>query len=306
MGFRSPANKSAQIGSIVHKALEILAHRKLSEQNGVVSFFDAELDNSFTVNAVTPEAATEASYHYYVGLKEYDYKDTDYRDCLKLVNNVLLWRGGMFSPLKQKILSAEQYFDFTIEKPWAKYKYGEVEGYLSVKGTLDLIVERPQGVLEIVDWKTGKPMFDWNTGKDKTYADLYKDPQLRLYHYAASRLYPDAKQIFLTIFYIKDAPYSICFEEKDIAETEKMIEKKYNEIRHTQRPKLIYPDWRCSKLCYFGKNSFEGPTTDYKQSICNVVKNEVLTLGIDRVTENRRKADAGSYGSGGGRTTKED
>jgi hypothetical protein len=100
--------------------------------------------------------------------------------------------GGMFNPLNMTIVQPEQYFDFTIDEPWARYAYTlpdgrRLEGQLALKGTVDLIAEENPETLHYTDWKTGMRK-DWATGKPKDWKKLRDDPQLRLYHYALSRL----------------------------------------------------------------------------------------------------------------------
>jgi hypothetical protein len=311
LGYHSPANKKAQKGCIVHKALELLAQVKLAIQNNTGGFSDQELQCDWLVDHVRPEQPEEAidtAYKYYVGKGEYAYSNSDFDDCRKWMYDALNWKDGMFSPLKLNILSPEQYFDFEIKEPWAKYSYSlqdgrKLEGYLALKGTVDLVVSRTDNVIEVIDWKTGRK-YDWSKEKDKRYNDLYYDSQLRIYHYAISKLYPQAKEIFFTIFYIQDGgPHSICFERNHLKETEAMLQQRFHEIANTTQPKLIYPNWKCTKLCWFGRNGFNGPTTDFSKTICQEVAGELLQLGIDKVTANRAKhSNFNSYGSGGGKT----
>lgn len=308
LGFRSPAGKKAEKGSIVHKALELLARRKLAQQEKKESFNDEEL-GSFTNVEMTPEFAIELSWNHYLAKDTgFDWKPVDRRDCIKWMNEALTWKNGMFSPLKRKVIMPEQFFDIKIEKPWAEYSYtlpdgNTLSGYLSLKGTMDLLVEAKGGALELIDWKTGTTRLDWATMKEKTYEKLMMDPQLRLYHYALSKLYPKAKNIFVTIFFLQaGGPESLCFTPDDLEVTEGMIKRRFNAIRNTVNPKLIYPSRKCS-WCWFNKNGFDGPTDKRKESICHIVKQEIVQLGIDKVMKNRAKPGAfTSYGDGGGTT----
>jgi hypothetical protein len=306
LDFRSPANKKAQKGTIVHKALEILAKLKLAKQEGKDNVYDEELNEHFNIGSCTPDIAIELVFWHYRAKKEYEYEEKDLNDCKKWLSEALLWKNGMFSPLKMNILSPEQYFDFEIKQPWAFYKYTledgtKLEGYLAIKGTLDLVVERDKNTIEVVDWKTGVRI-NWNTKKPKEYEDFYNDPQLLLYYYAAHKLYPKIKHIFLTIFWLQDGgPFTICFQPKDLKRTENLIKDRFISIKRTDKPKLIYPHFKCN-WCHFKKNSFNGPTNDYNESICKTVKDEVIELGIDKVTALRGKSITfNKYGAGGGK-----
>lgn len=307
LSYHSPANKAAQKGSIVHKAMEVLAQLKLARQRKEQSFYNQELKHEFDVVTCTPGLAIELAYKHYTALGEYEYTDDDYTDCRNWMWGFLLWNNGMFSPLKVDVIAAEQYFDITIKEEWAKYYYrlpdGKVlEGYLGLKGTLDLVTKQSKNVIEIIDWKTGSKR-DWIAGKNKTYEDLHNDPQFRLYHYAATKLYPKANEIFFTIFYVKDGgPQSLCFQKTDLIQTEKMIRERFETIKNTYKPKLIWPNKRCG-WCYFSNHNHANKVCEYNDSICNQTRKEIVKLGIDKVTAIRNKdVTFNSYNEGGGKT----
>jgi ATP-dependent helicase/DNAse subunit B len=306
LGFHSPANKSAQKGSIVHKALELLAKLKLALQQGKEGFSDSELESDFCVDKLTPDTAIEYAYKHYANKEEFEYEKKDFADCRKWMWEALLWKNGMFSPLKMDIVSPEQFFDFEIREPWAEFSYklpgGEkLEGYLSLKGTLDLVVQRKPNVYEIIDWKTGR-RWDWNKEKSKEYEDFFNDPQLLMYHYAACRVYPKIDNIFVSIFWLQSgSPFSICLQRSDLGRTTDMLKKRFMAIKNTYKPQAIFPHYKC-KWCHFSKNSFEGPVDNYQESICKQTRDEVHQLGIDKVTAFRAKAGAfHAYAEGGGR-----
>lgn len=316
LGYQSPANKKAEKGTITHKALELLAHYKKCQQEGKTSFFDEELKLEFILTEMTPEKCINLAYAHFSAKTAhlYSWDNTDLRDCNKWLQKALTFNGGMFSPLLRQVIVPEQYFDFEIVKPWSKYSFtlpdGEkLEGYLGLKGTVDLIVKVPgyPNMIELIDWKTGAYRKDINTGKVKEYSDFQKDPQLRIYHYALHYLYPNVEQIMITIFYINaGGPFSLCFTKDDLKATEKMLQKKFEVIKNTVRPKLIYPHFlKCKKLCWFYKHDVDNqPVDDYKKSCCKVVKDELVQLGMDKVLVKRAQRSFTEYGGGGGRYTK--
>ncbi len=311
LGWRSPANKKASKGTIVHKSLELLAQYKLAKQQYKDSFTNDEL-GKFFLTEISPDICIELAFHHIAKLEpHYDWDDDDFAEVKKWMWVALNYRDGMFNPLKQDVVQPEQYFDITFEDSWAHYDYklpdgNNLKGQLGMKGTLDLIAKLDKNTYELIDYKTGKRM-DWNTGEEKTYDKLCKDPQLRMYHYAASRLFPEIEQIIVTIFYISDGgAISMNFTPDDLKATEEMIRKRFNLIRNTFKPKKIYPNWKCTKLCYFGKHDIEGKPIgkdDYKEkSACTVIGKDLLTLGMDRVMLKHSKSDVTEYGSGGGRS----
>lgn len=311
LGWRSPANKKASKGTIVHKALEMLAQYKLAKQLRQDHFINDELGKFFLVE-ISPDICIELAYHHVSELEpEYKWEEDDFTECRKWMWNALLYNKGMFNPLKQDIVQPEKYFDITFNDSWAYYDYKmpdgtNLKGQFGMKGTLDLIAKLDDKTYELIDYKTGRRM-DWNTGEEKTYEKLCKDHQLRMYHYAASQMFPEIEQIIVTIFYIQDGgAISMNFTRKDLVATEEMLRKRFNLIRNTYKPKRIYPNWKCTKLCWFGKHDLNGQpisSDDYKEkSVCTNIANDLLTLGMDRVMIKHGKSAVTSYGSGGGRT----
>ena len=79
---------------------------------------------------------------------------------------------------------------------------------------------------------TGRRL-DWATGQEKTQEKLENDPQLRIYHYAVSHLYPEIDHIIFTIYFINDGgPFSICFDKSDIPRTEDMLRQKFEIVKN--------------------------------------------------------------------------
>ena len=238
----------------------------------------------------------EQVYNYYSSAFDYhDWKALDLKHCKDWTWKALQLNDGMFDPRKRTIVDAEPHFDFEIDEDWADYEYevnGEkISGKLGMKGTIDLITKVDNGFYEIIDWKTGKRL-DWATGKQKTYEKLQDDPQLRIYHYAASVLYPDVDNIMITIYFINDGgPFSLCFDRSDIPRTKEIIREKFEKIKSTRIPRLS-KSWKCTKLCHQGKTTFEG--THIKPQLnsygevmtkCQQVHQAIELHGIDVVSQ---------------------
>jgi hypothetical protein len=300
LGLEDKPGKAARKGTCVHKALELLARRKLAEQNGDGGFYEPEVGREFARGQPSPEEAIDVAYGHYA---EPPWTAADRRDCEAWMREALGWGGGEFSPLKREIVAPERYFDITVPHRWAAYSYdvpgvGLLRGQLAVRGTMDLVTRVAPGVLEYIDWKTGRRL-DWATGKEKTIASLRDDPQFLLYYYALRKLYPGEEVIF-TVFYTKDGgPFTVCFGEEDLPRAEAMIRSQFEKIRGDSRPRLIAPSWKCERLCRFFRDDYQGSG----QSTCEHFRREVVSLGVDRVTA--KYADlkkAMAYGDGGGVT----
>ena len=298
LGWRGLSGQKADKGTITHKVLEILAIIKQAQQNKQNNVED-DVIGDIDVNNYNLNTIVEKVYNYYSSkTPHHKWTIKDYKDCHAWVYKAIEFNDGMFDPRNRNILQPEQHFDFVIDKPWAKYSYdllnGEsIDGQLALKGTIDLITLVNDDTIEIIDWKTGRRL-DWATGQEKTQEKLEKDPQLRIYHYAIKHLYPHIKHIIFSIYFINDGgPFSICFDDSDLALTEDMLRQKFEIIKHCKKPKLN-KSWMCSKLCHFGKTNFENtciePIVEYRDNQvcqkgtcmtkCEQIKHDIELYGI--------------------------
>lgn len=298
LGWRGPSNQKADKGTIVHKVLEILAFiKKGCQENN--NYIEDNIAGKINTKKYDIEQIFEDTYNHYINNSSHHiWKEKDKKDCLAWVYKTLELNNGMFDPRNREIVCPEQKFDFTIDKPWAKYKFetdeGLLEGNLAIKGTIDLITKIDDNFYEIIDWKTGKRL-NWATGKQKTQECLENDPQLMIYHYAVSHLYPEVENIMITINFINDGgPFSMCFQKSDLLKTEIMLRNKFEKIKTVKRPHLN-KSWMCKKLCHFGKTTFENShlnaleeyrdhqTTPKEQIMCKCeqIAHDVQLLGID-------------------------
>lgn len=319
LGFPDrPHNLKADKGNATHKALELLARKKLAQQRGETVFSSEEPVGTHVVSSFTPDDALDIGWNYYTKVRapHWDWTSADYRDCKKWMHAALEYNDGMFSPLKRTVLQPEQYFDFIVEADWAKYRhrnpFGDdpqyIEGHLGLKGTVDLVcaVDNCEDVVEYIDWKTGARKC-WVTGTMKDYGKLRDDPQLRLYHYALSRLYPKARSIIMTIFFLADGgPFSLPFSREDLAVTEQMLAKRLRDISENELPKRIKPNFRCG-WCFYEKSKFVHPDgREDEKNICDYMHGELLQLGLNRCTGKYGSMKAvGTYSEGGGRTNRD-
>ena len=306
LGWRMPANIKADMGTIVHKVLEILAIYKKSQQDGLDYFEDVEIygNRKPKNNKIDVDKLISKVYIYYTKKLNHHVWTEEHFDTIKSwVWKALTFNNGMFDPRKLLIKHPEMEFNFDINEPWAKYSYSHqgsiIEGNLALKGTIDLIVEHAPGYYEIIDWKTGK-RYDWAKDEEKSHEKLNKDPQLMLYHYAACKILPDVQQVMVTINFINDGgPFTVSFDNETIIKTEKMLRDKFEKIKQTQIPQLNR-SWKCTKLCAAGKNTFEGTsikpivegrvgktTSQYSiMSRCEQTLYQIEKRGIDWVQEN--------------------
>jgi CRISPR/Cas system-associated exonuclease Cas4 (RecB family) len=309
LGWRGPSGFKAVKGTIMHKVLELLAIIKKAQQDNLTHVVDDEILGQIDVNNYKLNVMIEKVYKYYSEANSHHtWTVKDYKECYNWVYKAIEFNNGMFDPRNCTILQPEQRFDLIIEKPWAKYEYNIdgkiIDGYLGLKGTIDLITTVDDKTVEVVDYKSGKRL-DWATGQEKTQEKLEKDAQLRIYHYAVKKLYPHIDTVIFTIYYVNDGgPFSMVFHDSDLAETENMLRKKFEIIKNSRRPKLN-KSWMCNKLCHFGKTTFENsiiePQIEYRDgqtcqkgsvmSKCEQVKHDLELYGIDATMDIYKNPD---------------
>ena len=241
--------------------------------------------------------------NYYSNKSKYKWAPADFKKVKNWVWIVLEYNNGMYDPRNQEILQPEQNFDFLIEEEWAKYSYklpnGKIlDGQLAIKGTIDLtIIDRAYDIIEVIDYKTGQRK-DWATGEIKDYKKLQQDKQLMLYYYAIHRLYPWAKSIILTIFFIRDGgPFSICFEPHQLKDIEQDIKNTFERIQNWNVPKMCDPyqkDFKCTKLCDYYKMQLDGT------NFCKAINERLKTQGQEQVMKDfMRIENLGKYSAPG-------
>jgi hypothetical protein len=315
LGWRGNSGKKADKGTIVHKVLEISALAKKGLQNGRKTFTDSQIGRVQTSNykASYLNKIIDKVYEYYTSrTPHHKWVPLDLKHCRKWVWKIFDDHEGIFDPKNRLVVDAEPHFDFEIEEDWAKYDYTlddgtQLEGNLSLKGTIDLITDVGDDTYEVIDWKTGRRL-DWATGKEKTPAKLQKDPQLRMYHLAVKKLYPHVKSFLITIHFMNDGgPFTLHFQDSDVEETLEMIRAKFEVIKNTNAPQQIFT-WKCSKLCPAGKTTYENTSIDPMYNSfggcinkCDQTMSAIKENGIEWVTQNYMSPDhtIGKYNAPG-------
>jgi hypothetical protein len=249
----------------------------------------AKLDyGQIRYGAVIVNKLIVAAYDYFskVVSPHHPWTRASFLQCYNCVWMALEQNNRHYDPRFRKIISPEQKFDLKIEEDWAKYSYfyqgKQIDGYLGLKGTIDLITEVNEDTIEVVDWKFGK-MFNWGKNVPKTYESLQKDKQLMFYYYAIRKILPQYKNIVLTINFIRDGgAQPIPFDDSILEETENMIRDTFLDIKNKEMPKRLdptYQDHRCKLFCPFYKRKVDG--TNY----CKHITEKIEDFGIDYVTE---------------------
>lgn len=305
LGWRSKSGKRAIMGTMAHKVMEILAgFKKFQQDKPRNKYLKVEDDKCGSLRVHRDELLTDGLIDDLTDLSIKAYSaDTDHKFYRKerqevrdTIETFLTWNNGQFDPRLRNVYFPEPHFDIAIEEDWAKFEYelnGKmVEGQLAIKGTIDLVTLVTDDTIEVVDWKTGRRL-NWATDEEKTYEKMKNDPQLLLYFYAMSKMFPEFKNRIMSIFFYKDTegepdptPYSFCFTEEDETRFLGMLREQVEKIRQNEAPQVLDPsrnDFRCKYLCHFCKNSFEGET----DSMCITIEKELHQIGMEEVIKKR-------------------
>lgn len=308
LGMKSPSGLAASKGTVFHRAMQILADKKKAQQEGKKKLKNDDIIDMTFAQCDDIEYITKVCFDHYKKIDNPNLASKDLREITKWVHAALAYDDGSLDPRKKDIFATELFFDFEIKKDWAKYDYDiggqKISGYLSLKGTVDLIINEGNNYLQVCDYKSGRRL-DWATGKEKTHADLQKDKQLLFYYYALKNVYPD-KDFYMSIFYLNDGGlFDLVFDDSDYEKAEKMIRNRFEYIKSVELPKQISTDqenWKCKRLCKFSQIHKESG-----QTICNHFHDMIKLHGIEKVTADYANIPSLlSYGSGGGRKAKDD
>jgi len=303
MGYKGPANKKAEAGNIIHKAMEGVALYQLGKQQNLTSMEYPEMEPLDLTKPIDFHKIFADSFSFYANKSEHSYTDEDREEYWNWFQDCLNYKNGFYSPLNNKVFGVEQSFDIEIKKDWAKYKFdlgpNKYEGYLRLKGNIDLILDHGD-YLEALDYKTASRRNDWNKDYDneKGFNEFLKDPQLCIYYYALAHLYPD-KEFMMSIFYVRaGGVFSMPFDRSNLPVIEEMIKNRFQEIKQTQTPALLSRNrkhWKCKSLCFASKVLGQN-------SLCEHVANEVKTKGLKQaIIDNTVPGfDLSDYGYGGG------
>lgn len=302
LGHQSDSGKKAELGTIVHKTLEVLAGLKKAAQESTPrqkyievnddAIDKYRIDKKYLLSDEIVNDILEKSFASYTSKSKHDWAKADFKECERLVWTTLKFNHGQFDPRFRDIIDPEPHFDIAIDEDWAKFTYeidGKmVEGRLAIKGTIDLVTKVSDDTIEVIDWKTGRRL-DWATGEEKDSLKLSKDAQLLLYNYAISKLYPEYKQSIMTIYFIKDGgPFSLCFDKSDQEKFLKMLKTRFEQIKANNAPKPVDPTrthWKCTKLCHFCKNNWPGSD----KNMCMYIEEYLKKHGMEKTIKDCTK-----------------
>jgi len=163
-----------------------------------------------------------------------------------------------------KIIGVEQKADIS----WGH----DVDGQdIKMNGFIDLVVEYDSETLIIVDYKTGYSI--------PNHEDFIGDLQPRMYSYAAKKLFPQYKYIWVQFDYFRGIPMEYAFTGADDEKTRVEVVELYNRVKKARTIKRRANDHYCKHLC--NRPLCDEKWEELKQGIDGSNPNK-----IDRVKEN--------------------
>lgn len=185
IGLKSRSNVAATKGTVVHRALQTLGDKNLAIQAGKKTI-DFEGKRLHIDKCDDIAHITKLAFDHYTKLNtDLTLSHLDLRDCIAWVNKTIEFNNGQLDPRKQNVYATELFFDFEIKRDWARYRHelnGKmVEGYLGVKGTIDLITKEGENYYGVLDYKglpidTQIPTLNgWTTMGDLKIGDFVFD-----------------------------------------------------------------------------------------------------------------------------------
>jgi len=255
--MESRSGKSAVLGNVVHKALEWI---------GLLAKRDKQIDIEWLIERAWDEIVSQNEH---LGLKRINRngESADFKFCRICIEKVL--DAPPYNPQELKVLDVEKRFDISMPgKIWKT-----PQGQFRITGYIDLVHEIDDNTIEIVDWKTGKRS-DYGSTKPKDFYDILKDAQPRIYHFAASQLYPKYSNVIVTFYYINDGgPIMLPYSQDDMIMTVGAIWRVFKKI---QNDSVVTRNitWRCPKFCQFGR-----------MNVCDSAWADMSSHGFDFISQ---------------------
>jgi len=253
LGLRFPSGPSAISGTIFHEIMEELAHNKDADLDELTErIYKKHIDQidpariPKTYQRKTPESSVRT----WVPLKKVK----------NSIVNVMSMSPRSFDVRHMDVLRTELKFDVEIKEPWANYSFElrgkHHEGYLRLKGSIDLVIRNENGELEIIDWKSGRSE-DMSTGEPKTFESYCEDMQMALYSYVC-RKYLGLDISYTTLVFLNEGQcFSVQFDDDLVEERIKTI---WQEIQSCDRP-TKNDSLFCQRFCPYSKSCFDVITT---------------------------------------------
>jgi len=216
MRFNFKETYAAKLGSHMHEIFEKIAKKDLTQETWEEWSKKQESSLYALAKVKYPECENIA--------------EQVHLDCFGLFR-CLFGRDPIFNPLESgiKIIGIEQRFKETFK--------GVV-----IKGFIDLVLEWDKDTIEVYDYKTGS----WTL----SYSDACKDLQVLMYYIAAKLLWPQYKNVLVTLDYLQRKPLTVALGELHVEKATRKLKALWRLIKANNKPKRHKePIWICNAFC---------------------------------------------------------
>lgn len=185
-GYKDKSNLKAVLGTIFHRVMQVLGDKKIAIKNGKKKVINDDIPSYTLKQCDDLDKVTEDCFKYYTAMETtLVFDDKNLRDVKSWVKKAVEYDDGKLDPRNQDIETTEKYFEIEIDKPWAKYSYdignSKIEGHLTLKGTIDVIIKEEEEYFQVLDYK-GLPVDTpiptpngWSTMGDLAVGDVVFD-----------------------------------------------------------------------------------------------------------------------------------
>lgn len=263
VGLESKAGKAALQGTIVHKALQMIAYLAKRGNTSVDPFVILEWawDRCCKANPHVEIRKHTTKKDKYTGLLQ---EAADFKKCKNDLQTVL--DDQFYDPRQMDIIGIEKWFK--MEMPGEAWICNNNQ--FAIRGFMDLVRKIDDNTIEIIDWKTGSRT-DIFSSKVISSETLSQAVQARIYYLAAYQMFSQYKNILLTFYYTSDGgPITVAFCPQDIPHIISYLFRFMNEVRDST-VLIRKKHWTC-RMCSYNR-------------ICDEVWHDLHTAGSKFVIE---------------------
>jgi hypothetical protein len=128
---------------------------------------------------------------------------------------------------------------------------------------------------------------NWGTGAEKDYKDFCVDPQLRFYHLALHKLFPQVEYFTMTINYVRTAgAFTVAYDNSDCKAMLEDLRQRFHIIQQCKSPKPKSRQcnhWFCQRVCWYGKTPHpKNPS----QNMCQYSQEQLHKHGLNQTMKN--------------------
>lgn len=253
---------ASEFGTAVHATLEAYALAKGQIDYKTEYIKQLRISNPFLEDMTKAPSRARASYFVEKTCQTCPFFNSDNKTCSLVNKDIETFNGcpkGLYNDgltmIENAIKRYDVYFKSGVKSPEnpsgkvigielpADISWGnDVDGQdIKMNGFIDLVIEYDSETLIIVDYKTG-----YST---PSHEEFIEDLQPRMYSFAAKRLFPNYKYVWVQFDYFRGIPMEYAFTSEDDEKTRTEVVDLFNRVKKARRIKRRAQDHYCKHLC---------------------------------------------------------